>query len=355
MSRLYATKKIFPMALVLSVLLLCVFAAGCGEKSSPAHASNHSDSTYDGPPPTLSEVMPVNTSAVAAGDGKYYPWVEIANEQSAALQLSDYYLTNSQDEKTRYHFPSVVITPGERRIVFLSGIGGTNGEMHAGFTLAQNDTTLYLYDLNGNLKGSIVWKAAAANMSHVAGYGGAKQTPFYTPGLPNDERVVKTAETALANESAPVMINEILRKNTNGIPDADGAQSPWVEIYNRSGAPVSLLGYCLSDDLKNPAKWLFPDSVIAPGEYKIIFLSGKDRYGGELHTSFTMAPESEMLLLKNVGDNTLCFIPVSTGVSGAFAIGRTDDGTYRPYAAPTPGAANSGFLFSTKRYEKPVW
>ena len=40
---------------------------------------------------------------------------------------------------------------------------------------------------------------------------------------------------------------------------------------------------------------------IAPGEYKIIFASGKDRTGGELHTDFSISAGETVTLLTPIG------------------------------------------------------
>ena len=48
----------------------------------------------------------------------------------------------------------------------------------------------------------------------------------------------------------------------------------WVELHNSTGSAVSLAGYGLSNNPKNPAKWVFPDISIEPGEYLLLYATG---------------------------------------------------------------------------------
>lgn len=78
--------------------------------------------------------------------------------------------------------------------------------------------------------------------------------------------------------SAQLFINEASNKNFSTLADEDGEYNDWIEIYNAGASPVDLFNYSLSDDIDVPAKWVFPHTIINPGEYKIVFCSRKDRY-----------------------------------------------------------------------------
>ena len=76
---------------------------------------------------------------------------------------------------------------------------------------------------------------------------------------------------------AQVYINEGSNKNYTTIADEYGDYPDWIEIYNPSSDTVQLLNYSLSDEINNPTKWIFPNTQLLPGEYKLIFCSGKDK------------------------------------------------------------------------------
>jgi len=77
--------------------------------------------------------------------------------------------------------------------------------------------------------------------------------------------------------AADLLITELVADNDGSLRDDDGDVSDWVEIYNPTADPVSLLGWTLSDDAAEPTKWSFPVAWIDPGGYLVVFASGKDR------------------------------------------------------------------------------
>jgi hypothetical protein len=145
-----------------------------------------------------------------------------------------------------------------------------------------------------------------------------------------------------------LVINEFLAANvtTNGLTDEDGAQEDWIELYNRGTQPVNLADWSLSDDPALPGLWTFPARTLNPGQYLVVFASGKDRRptstSSNLHTNFKLANGGEPLgLYSSDSPRQLVsgFTPfpeqrndVSYGLDLA--------GALRYFATPTPGAAN---------------
>lgn len=80
--------------------------------------------------------------------------------------------------------------------------------------------------------------------------------------------------------SAQVIINEGCNKNFQTILDEDGDSPDWIELYNAGSQTVNLNSFSLTDNLVYPKKWEFLDVSIAPGEFKTVFCSGKNRMGG---------------------------------------------------------------------------
>jgi hypothetical protein len=72
-------------------------------------------------------------------------------------------------------------------------------------------------------------------------------------------------------------INEVMSSNGGAITDSDGDKSDWIEFYNSGTTAVNLNGYGLSDKNDEPFQWIFPDISVKPGEYLLVFASGKDR------------------------------------------------------------------------------
>jgi len=118
-------------------------------------------------------------------------------------------------------------------------------------------------------------------------------------------------------------ISEILAVNDSLYPDENGEFSDWIEIHNPTDTQVSLDGWYLTDDDTYLTKWGFPDVALDPGEYLVVFASGKDRVGpDELHTNFQLDGDGEYLAL--VGPDGLDGVAVSYEYAPAFPRQYTD-------------------------------
>ncbi len=100
-------------------------------------------------------------------------------------------------------------------------------------------------------------------------------------------------------EATGPIISEFAALNQSTLRDENGDSSDWIEILNDSTNAVNLLGWHLTDNATQPAKWTFPDTPLAAGQYLVVFASGKDRAvaGQELHTNFKLSGDGEYLAL----------------------------------------------------------
>ena len=118
--------------------------------------------------------------------------------------------------------------------------------------------------------------------------------------IPPDSVVDSTPDSGAderAEGSRLVHVNEVLASNQGGLEDADGDTSDWIELYNPGPDAVDLEGWTLSDDPEDPWRWMLPERVLIPGDFLVVFASGKDRLEGELHTDFALASSGETVLL----------------------------------------------------------
>ena len=98
------------------------------------------------------------------------------------------------------------------------------------------------------------------------------------------------------------VITEFMAKNDGFLEDGDGNTPDWIEIQNTGDEPVDLAGYRLTDAPGNLARWVFPHVLLDPGEYLVLFASGRDEANyvdaaGNLHTNFALSAEGEYLAL----------------------------------------------------------
>ncbi|MHC4544246.1 MAG: lamin tail domain-containing protein, partial [Planctomycetota bacterium] len=117
-------------------------------------------------------------------------------------------------------------------------------------------------------------------------------------------------------EEPHLVISEFMASNASAEPleegellDGNDESSDWLEIYNPSGASVSLDGWYLTDSDANLTMWQFPDGLeIRAGEFLVIFASGKTyeenplNYpyldsAGYYHTNFELNQDGDYLAL----------------------------------------------------------
>ena len=117
----------------------------------------------------------------------------------------------------------------------------------------------------------------------------------------------------LATSRGAVIISEFVADNTTGLKDEDNEYSDWIELLNDGTTAVNLTGWSLTDDAADDNKWQFPNVTIGPGQFLVVFASGKDRRvaGATLHTNFSLSSSGEYLALRDASGNaTSEFTPV---------------------------------------------
>ena len=285
----------------------------------------------------ISEVMPTE-------DESGYKWIELYNSGSSAVQLENYCLSDDENDPLKWQCSSATVGAGEYVCIYLSGLGTEAKDgLHTGFKLGKEDSTLILSDLQGNVMDRIAWSAPVPEgISAVKDASGATvYTAFPSFEAANSDKTFTELTMTVMDTTDPIHINEALKGNTLSITDENGERSDWVELKNFSNAPVSLLGYFLSDDADDLYKWALPDVTIGAGEYCVVFLDGKDQTSGELHASFGLNDEETELYFTSIDGMRSESISFAGIDRDNISVGLDDDWNIRYYAAPTPGYENA--------------
>lgn len=104
--------------------------------------------------PLITEVMAVNDSTLADGDGEFSDWIEIHNPTASAIDLSGWHLTDNASNLDMWIFPSSaqsMIPAGSYLVVFASGQStetyvDSGGNLHTDFKLSGSGEYLGLVD-----------------------------------------------------------------------------------------------------------------------------------------------------------------------------------------------------------------
>lgn len=154
-------------------------------------------------------------------------------------------------------------------------------------------------------------------------------------------------QTVNQGSKVKVRINEMMASNTLFYAD-DGESYDWIELYNYGRFPVNVGGFGLSDEAEKPYKWLLPAITVYPGEYLLVWASGKDSYDlRELHGGFSIKSGEEAVILTGADGETISSIAAEQAKDNhSFGYSEvTEDYVWFPY--PTPGEENGG-LYKTR-------
>jgi len=111
--------------------------------------------------------------------------------------------------------------------------------------------------------------------------------------------------TSSNTATGDLVINEFMASNDETVADQDEEYDDWIELYNNSDIEIDLTGYTLSDNIEEPAKWMFPDGTsIQAGNYLIIWADDDEEQEG-LHSSFKLSSSGESLLLSDADGNRI--------------------------------------------------
>ncbi|MDD2387335.1 MAG: CotH kinase family protein [Bacteroidales bacterium] len=143
--------------------------------------------------------------------------------------------------------------------------------------------------------------------------------------------------------SQDIVINEVVYSNKTCLQDSHGDTPDWIELYNTSNISINLESYVLSDGSESDDYWYCPAYVLAPGEYKIIFASGKDIRGGdEWHTDFKLGLMKEQVFLLNPQLSVIDFITIRCVPADNSLSCKPDGNTLnRKICIPTPNMSNN--------------
>ncbi len=283
----------------------------------------------------LSEIMAAE-KLFTAPDGTLCDWIEIENTGTETADLSGMHLSDKEGE-ARYTFPDgTTLAPGAFTVVWCSGDGAEGGS-YAAIRIAKAGESVILTDADGNALDRIQTPFLPDDTSYARVSGEWCVTNRPTPGYANTDEGYAAFAAERGFGDVSVQITEVCLRGETLYRDADGDASDWIELYNAGTEGVSLGGWYLSDDPDEPARWRIPDIMLAPGEYRVIFASGKNRTQGELHTDFALSAGESVVLTTPIGSTADRVELTLTEPDASLAL---LGGEWRECASPTPGKAN---------------
>ena len=304
----------------------------------------------------INEICASSITTLQDEDGEYPDWIELHNNSASPIDLSNYALSDNTESRVKWRFPAgTTLAPGGYYVVFASGkdrAAADGGWPHASFRLRSNGETVILSDIQGRMVDLVSYDLLGADESW--GRDETNNPEIFkrftqpTPGMPNthSSEIAMDTKLCLANTSG-LYITEVMTGNTKTHTPGVNYFYDYIEIYNMSGQAVNLKGYGLSDNIKKPRKWQFPDITIENNSYIVIHCdkTQTSKAGVYTFTDFGLKQSGETICLSTPEGKILDKVVVPQ-LYDDNSYGRTlgQAGLFY-YTVPTPGAPNGeGFI-----------
>ena len=287
----------------------------------------------------INEFMASNATTICDSFGSYSDWIELYNSTDTDMDISGFGISDNLSQPMKYRFPDgTKIAARGYLVVFCSGNEGMqNGELHAPFGLRSYGEDVVIANRAGRIIDSYSFKNQETDVSMARipdGTGELQSNSQPSPGYPNTGAGYSAFDAANRLPLGGVYISEF-GGSTGSVA------SDWVELHNSTGSAVSLAGYGLSNNPKNPAKWVFPDISIEPGEYLLLYATGSADKAQKknLKLNFCISSTGEALFFFDPNGKLIDKLSAGRMRSGQ-SYGRDGSDNRYYYADPTPGAQN---------------
>ena len=117
----------------------------------PDGATDVDDTSMTGPSVVINELMADNDNIIADPQGDYDDWLELHNLTDSPVMLTGMYLSDKEDEPTKWQFPENTEIPANGYlIVWLDEDLDDSEGLHADFKLSKGGEAVLLVDTDAN-------------------------------------------------------------------------------------------------------------------------------------------------------------------------------------------------------------
>ena len=144
-----------------------------------------------------------------------------------------------------------------------------------------------------------------------------------------------------------VVISEVVLSNGKSYEDETYGSPDWIELHNESDHEINLLGWGVTDNVKNEDKTCWLPEIVLPADGYVVLLATKLEktepftWDGEspICLGFSLKSAGEDIVLINANLEVVCEVAVPA-LNRDVSYARRSDGSYGYASEPTPGKAN---------------
>ena len=137
----------------------------------------------------INEVMAANVDEFVSPAYNFDGWIELYNPTNKVYNLTGFYLSDEQNNLTKWRMPAAVGTIGANGYKVIWFDSNDIAQQNASFKLEVDGGTIYLSDTNGKLMESVTYPQAQERVSYARKTDGGSTwglTSMATPGSSND-------------------------------------------------------------------------------------------------------------------------------------------------------------------------
>ena len=254
-------------------------------------------------------------------------WIELYNNHDSCLELGS--INVGDDSAWLVIETGTTIEAGAYMLIYADDLEGDEAGLHAPFKLSSGGESLTILRTDETIAALDI-PALSEDFSYGRIPNHTGEFKVLTEPTPSADNV--DSEVEVSGEFA---INEVF---SNGSVDAD-----FIEIVNLGEESADLAGFGLSDDPEAPFSWTFPDdTLLAPGDFLVVYADNEDSTETELHASFKVSADGESVLLTAPGATEAMDSVEVPALLEDYSYGRIPNltGEFKVLAEATPGAAN---------------
>jgi len=197
----------------------------------------------------INEIMASNVSSLVDEDGAHSDWVELYNSTAYAISLSNYQLSDNENNLNKWNFPDTTIQPNSFLIVFASGKDRalSGSELHTNFSIRSEGETLFL-----GQNETIIHTFPATNLN-------ANQSAGLFPDAGNNANRFNSATPGFSNSQSTAIV-EIYFSHLGGYYDS----SFYLEM-NTEGA-IGTLHYTTDGSTPGPNDFAYTSALLVSND-----------------------------------------------------------------------------------------
>ncbi len=115
----------------------------------------------------INEVLSDNVTDATDEQGEHEDWIELYNRGNAAVDLTDYYLTDNQWNLTKWELPAGTVINADDYLIVWADEDSIQGPMHANFKLSASGETVSLVNAAGQIADEVVFGTIGTDMGYA--------------------------------------------------------------------------------------------------------------------------------------------------------------------------------------------